>query len=275
MIAISLTLSISAQENQLKLIDSFNRTNLEELRSRFNSVGLEMVKTPNSKILVRIYGGESESFARPYIYGSLIKSIWKNFLKLPLEKLDIQFCNINNEPFLINSYLVEADANIETCEENLKMPQKAVLFESAYFDGNDFSASKIDFNSVENEYPATEYTIGAYSEFAQNILKKFLEDSIESKVYIIGYLDTNFETDGNGKVIAKNQHNLNKKSRLKKMFQAAHKQLIKNGFSNSQIKMMDGGYVNISRRLEFWFVPKGSEIPKPKPDYVPKKNRKK
>ncbi len=63
LIAISLTLSISAQENQLKLIDSFNRTNLEELRSRFNSVGLEMVKTPNSKMLVKIYGGESEEFA--------------------------------------------------------------------------------------------------------------------------------------------------------------------------------------------------------------------
>ncbi len=266
-----LTLLISAQDSQLKLFDSAGQEPLEFLRMRIDSIGREVVKTSDSKLLVRIYGGDNKTFARPYNYGSSIKSIWKNFLKHPPEKLEIQFCNINNEPFLMKYYLVQANANIETCEENLKIPQKTVLFESSYFDGNIFSTSIIDFNSVENEYPATEYTIGSYSEFALNILKKFLKDSPESKVYIIGYLDTNFETDDNGKVIAKNLRNLDKKSRLNKMFQATHKELLKNGFSNSQIKMIDGGYVNFSRKLEFWFVPKGGVIPKPKPDYLPQR----
>jgi hypothetical protein len=36
--------------------------------------------------------------------------------------------------------------------------------------------------------------------------------------------------------------------------------------------MIEGGYVNGSEReSEFRFVPKGGEIPKPKPDHFPKK----
>lgn len=271
LIALTLTLSISAQFSQPKLIDSFAQEPIDSFRSRIDWVGREMEKTPNSKLLVRIYRGESKTYSLPYIYSSLIKSIWKHFLQLPPEKIEIQFCNINNEPFLMKYYLAQANANIETCEENLKMPQKTVLFESSYFDATDFSSSKINFNSIEQSYPGVEGSEGTFSEFALNILKKFLKDSPESKVYIIGYLNTNFETDGNGKVIAKNLRNLDKKSRLNKMFQAAHKELLKNGFSNSQIKLIDGGYVNLSRKLEFWFVPKGGVIPKLKPDDLPRR----
>ncbi len=50
--------------------------------------------------------------------------------------------------------------------------------------------------------------------------------------------------------------------------------MIKNGFNGSRIELVEGGYISGDgeRRLEFWFVPKDSDIPKPKPDAFPKKN---
>ncbi len=271
-----LTISISAQDNQPKLVDEFGEMPLDEMRARVNNLALEVNQLPNSKALIKIYGGQQYSFASAYIRGSLMKSIWGNFVKLPTEKLLIQFCSINKEPIRTKFFVVRKNDKVEPCDENLIAPKETVLFETSYFDLNDFSASKIDFNSIEHNYPAVEGTEGDYSEFAQNILKKFLKDSPESKIYIIGYLNSNFEIDENGKFISRNRNNLDKKSHLNKMFQAAHRELLKNGFSTSQIKMIDGGYINKSqRRLEFWFVQKGGAIPKPKPDYFPKKKRSK
>ena len=60
------------------------------------------------------------------------------------------------------------------------------------------------------------------------------------------------------------------------MMQAAKNELIKNGFKNSQIVLIDGGYRSSEmnsegeRKLEFYFVPNGGEIPKPTPDYFQK-----
>jgi hypothetical protein len=51
----------------------------------------------------------------------------------------------------------------------------------------------------------------------------------------------------------------------------AKTKFIKNGINPAQIETINGGYVDDKRRLEFWFVPKGGEIPKPKPDYFPKR----
>ncbi len=51
----------------------------------------------------------------------------------------------------------------------------------------------------------------------------------------------------------------------------AKKELIKNGIKSSQIETIKSGYSNGKRRLEFWLVPKGGEIPKLKSNYFPKK----
>ncbi len=50
--------------------------------------------------------------------------------------------------------------------------------------------------------------------------------------------------------------------------------LTKNGIDEKRIVLVKGGY-KFGRRMELWFVPKGGEIPKPKPDYFPKKKRSK
>ncbi|HEY0460723.1 MAG TPA: hypothetical protein VGC97_16415 [Pyrinomonadaceae bacterium] len=272
-----LAISISAQteENKPKLIGEFGTMPLDEMRFRVGELTREVNKLPNSKALIKIYGGQEYSFTSAYVRGSLMKSIWGNFVKYPAEKLLIQFCNINKEPIRTEFFVVRENDEVEPCDENLIVPKETVLFESAYFESNDFAVPKIPFNSVENEYPSVEDTVGAYSEFALNILNSFLKDSPQRKVYIIAYLQTNFEEDKNGKIIIGKPGGSDKKSYAQKMFRAARKELLKNGFSPSQIMTIDGGYVDGNgRRLEFWFVPAGGIIPKPKPDYFPKKKAK-
>ena len=93
-------------------------------------------------------------------------------------------------------------------------------------------------------------------------------------IYIVSYLQTNLEEleTKKGKEKFRKLRNLDKKNVAKKMLQEAKEKLIENGIEISRIKTLDGGYVDDWRKLEIWFVPKGGEIPKPKPDYFPKKN---
>lgn len=276
LVALFLTVSISAQKNQPVLIDEFGKMSNHDLMFRIDNFAVEVNKIPNSKALVRISGGNKDYFGSPYIRGSLIKSGWENNRKYPAEKLLIQFCNVNEGTVYTHFFIVRDDDKVETCNENLIAPKQTVLFERvSYIDDIYFESPEDAFDSIEDTYLDYETSPPQYSEFALNILKRLLKDSPESKVYIIAYLLTNFEQDEYGKIIVKSSR-LDKKSYTQKMFRAARKELLKNGFSASQIVTIDGGYVNGNqRRLEFWFVPKGDEIPKPKPNYFPKKKRSK
>lgn len=105
-----------------------------------------------------------------------------------------------------------------------------------------------------------------------------MNESPESKVYVIAYLGVNVEeilVDKNGKATVKSRRKLDKKSVTKELFLNARNELIKNGIKPSQIETIEGGYIDDKRKLEFWFVPKGGEIPKPKPTYFPKKKQNK
>lgn len=196
-----------------------------------------------------------------------MKAVWENNLKHPPEKLLIQFCNINKEPIQTKFFIVRENDKVEICDENLTVPKETVLFENVYFYSSEFKL--IPLESIVVEYG---FGDGEYSAYAQKVLKKMLKESPESKIYIITYLKTEIVTDENGKIIAKNKGGFDKQSVSKRMVKAVRAELIKNGFSPSQIVIFEGGYVNGSeRKSEFWFVPKGGEIPKPKPDYVPKK----
>jgi hypothetical protein len=265
--------SIAAQDNQPKLIDEFGKTSLEDMMARVVHLGSETSKSPNLRALIRIYGGKEKSFAFPYVYGSLIKGYWQNTVKFPPEKLIIQFCNINNEPFWMKSYLVQENNNLETCEENLSAPNETTLFEtSTFYD------SKIKFTPIEEDYVEIDGW-GEYSVYAQNILKRLLDYSSESKIYLVGYLGTNFfesfKPNNKGEYEKKENRNLDKPNKLMRAFQQVETELIKNGINKSRIIKINGGYRDSALEIEFWFVPDGGAIPKPKPDYVPKKKRNK
>jgi hypothetical protein len=261
--------SIAAQENQPLLIDEFGSIPLGETMARIDQFAVVMANTPNSKALARIYGGQGESFVSAYVRGSVIKGYWNNSRRFPAERLSIQFCNINKEPIFTQFFIVRENDKVETCDENLTVPKETVLFEGVYFYSPTFKLTPQENTPVEHG-PSE----GEYSGYAQNILKRLLNEAPESKVYIIAYLQTNFKTDYEGKIISRKISGLDKRFLSKRMIQAARNELIKNGFSPAQIVAIDGGYASPDgRRLEFWFVPKGGAIPNPKPDYIPKKTK--
>lgn len=263
-VALLLALSISAQEDQLRLFDEFGEMPLGETMARLQNLAIEIGNTPKSKALIRIYGGQKDSFGFPYLRGSVMKAVWGNTLKHPSEKLLIQFCNINKEPIRTKFFIVRENNKVEICEENLTVPMETVLFENIYF-----YSSKFNLIPLESKVVEYGFADGEYSAYAQKVLQKLLNDSSESKIYIITYLKTEIVTDGNGKILAENK-GFDKQSVSKRMIKVLRAELIKNGFSPSQIVMIEGGYVNGSeRQSEFWFVPKGGAIPKPKPDYIP------
>jgi len=266
-VVLALAFSISAQENQPKLIDEFGNMPLGETMARLQGVMLEVEKIPNSKALIRIYGGREDYFAFSYNRGSMMKAVIKNNLLLPIEKVIIQFCNINQESVYTRFYIVRDNDKLETCDENLTSPKQTVLFDTVGFYSQKFKLTPLEHLIVEHGF-----SDGEYSQFSQDVLKRLLNESPESKLYIIAYLQTNFEEAENGKIIVGKPSRFDKKFYANKMFRVARKELLKNGFSASQIVTINGDYVNGNgRRLEFWFVPQGGEIPKPKPDCIPKK----
>lgn len=267
------TFSISAQNAnaQPELVDEFGNVSLEDRFARMDNLAFQINQTPNSKALVRVYGGDQRSFASPYVYGSVMRSMW-NTRRYSPEKLTIQFCNINNEPFSTRFFKVLENEKVENCDENLSVPKETVLFENVGFYWDKFKLESEESTSFDVVGPSD----GEYSQFARDVLKKFLKDSPESEVYVIAYRKTNFETDDSGKVLSKSLKNLDPKSYTDKMLRNARSSLIKSGIPAKQIVVIDGGFRNSTEReLEFWFVPQGGKIPKAKPDYIPKKKRKK
>lgn len=161
-------------------------------------------------------------------------------------------------------------AALPKCGKTFEIPKQSVVFDRASFYTGDSKLIPLEDFSIG----IGEAADGQYSRSAWKAIKGVLDKSPESKVYVIVYLGTNPETvfeDENRKTIIK----LDRKSLADRMLLNAKKELVKNGIKSSQIETIKGGYMNGKRRLEFWFVPKGGEVPKPKPDYYPKKKRSK
>ena len=266
LVVLVLAISISAQTEDQKpvLLDEFGRVSLEEIMLRLDMFINESSKTPNSKGHIRIYGGNENCFLCRYGFGSLLDAYLKNTRKFSIEKYSIDYCDETGENRRTALYLLPPSAELPKCAETLEMPKNSVLFDSAYFFYENIKPLPLENSNIE---------IGPQNgEYSLNVLKKvksLLDKSPESKIYIVGYLSTNEKTkfeDKNGETIEKTTRNLDKKSLVKKKFQNAKREFIKNGINSSQIETIEGGYVNGERKLEFWFVPKGGEIPKPKSD---------
>ena len=194
----------------------------------------------------------------------------KNTRKILSEKYLIEHCVENEEELRTEFYLLPKTAKLPECEKTLEIPKKSSLFDKVHF-----------ISADEKLLPLEDYYIdvidtarGAYSRNALKAVKENLDKSPENKIYVIAYLGTNPEEnyeEENGKTIRK----LDKKALAKKMLLNARNEIIKNGIKPFRIETIDGGYVEGRRILEFWLVPKGSEIPKPKPDYFSKKKLRK
>jgi hypothetical protein len=267
------SMSARTEAQDIPLFAQFGRTNLEEIMAIIDAVMSESDRNPETKVLFKVNGGNENCFTCYYSRGSLITAYLKNSRKISSDKYLIQYCNDEKEGLLTQLYLLPKHAKLPDCNKTLKIPQNATLFDKIYFENNDnklFALEDIYVDVIASSH-------GEYSRNALKAVKDILDKSPESKIYILVYLGTNKEEiheDKNGTSTEKTIRNSDKKSLAKEMFLNAKKELIKNGVKPLQIEKVNGGYIDGKRELQFWFVPKGGESPKPKPDYFPKKSRK-
>ena len=263
------TTAIYAQIEPQKpiLIDEFGKLNAEESFARLDYLTIQLSKNKDLKAVIRINGGSENCYFCHYWRGSYTSAILKS-RKHPLDKFTIEYCN-ENEDLRFQFYLMSPTSSLPACNQTLETPKRSVLFETVHF----YSTSQIA--PLENTLVAsTSLADGEYSIKALRAVKSILDKESESKIYVVVYLGTNLEEgyyDKKKGYIEKEIRNLDKKSLVKKLTQNVKKEFVKNGIQPSQIEIIAGGYVEGERKLEFWFVPKGGEIPKPKPNYFPKR----
>lgn len=256
-------------EQKITMLDEFGKVSLEDLAARLDYLRNELEKNPTNKAVIKIYGGQEDFFAFPYIRGAVVKAYLKNNRKLSVENFSIQFCNVNQESIRTQFFLVEKNEQIALCNESLTVPEKTVLFENLYFYFDSTFSSKKPFEETFIDVVGSSEQ--EYSQTSQNALLNLLRKSPESKIYLIGYLGTNFYTRGNGEEVRK----LDKPKTLNKIFKQIETEFIQSGIDASRIIKINGGYQDSAKNVEIWFAPKDGEVPKPKPDYFPKKRQSK
>lgn len=274
LVVLFLAFPIFAQSEKQKIepFDEFDQISLEEIMARLDNLIFTASQNPNTKALVRIYGGSKNCFLCHYKRGSLIDAYLKNTRKFSTDKYLIEWCNEKDEERRTQLFVLPINAERPKCDDSLEIPKYSVLFDILPFYDQRNNLLPLENSYIEIGVSAN----GEYSLAALKKVKEILDKSPESKIYVIAYLGTNLEDgfyDEKKGYIDKKIRRLDKQSTANKLITNARNELIKNGIKFSQIKTVNGGYVDDRRKLEFWFVPNGGEIPKPKPDYFPKKKR--
>ncbi len=130
----------------------------------------------------------------------------------------------------------------------------------------------VELTDSVDSYLSTKGVDKAVTEASKTFLTELLIKSPDSKIYLISYAGRYFkpsEDESENEIVSKTDSPTVNNRDLKKIKDA----LTKKGIELSRIIVLKGGQSNYTRKIEFYFVPKNSEIPKPKPHYIPKKKR--
>lgn len=264
-----------AQTTQEKpvLIDEFSIESDETVMARADSVifssgihSLSNNSNPKTRLKVIISGNTNEHYSTFYRYASRLSGYFIKNRGISSEKFSFDFCKTDEE-FKIQFFSYSANQEFPKCRRELKSPEKTTLFDNI---GSDFP--KLSLIPADTYFYDIGPSEGEYSKFALDALSEILKKQPSSKVIVIGYLNANGKRNGNDKWTLKTG-NFDKKSELKEIFVRTKILLTQTGIKAHQIQFIDGGYMNNSKRLEFWFQPEGGAIPNPKPDYFPKRKR--
>lgn len=272
---LSLAILSFAQTKEEKpvLIDEFSAENNETVMARADYViissgihSLSINHNPNARLKVRISGKTNQHYSTFYRYASRLSGYFIKNRGLSSEKFSFDFCETDEE-FKIQFFSYFANRKFPKCRKELQAPETTTLFDDI---GSSFpELSLIPADTYFYDISPSE---GEYSKFALDALSEILKKQSSSKVIVIGYLNANGKSNGNDKWTLKTGH-FDKKSELKEIFVRTKNLLTQNGIEAHQIQFIDGGYMNNSKSLEFWFVPEGGALPKAKPDYFPKNKR--
>ena len=226
----------------------------------------EEYKTNNSRILLRIEGGGA--FLYPFMWGARMKAHLVGNLGFDSRNIQVQNCDLDGREIKAQFFLIPEKAIIPFCNDTIPVPQKTFRYSVRGYDNPHLEADEV-YSIPDKE--------GAISKTYYKLLKELLNKSPESKLLLIGYLGTNFYNEyrhkKNGDLVDFPFRKIDKPILMRKMLQENVASFTKQGVAQTRISTINGGYKDSTRIVEIWFVPKGGEIPKPKPDYFPKRKR--
>ncbi|MCA1625826.1 MAG: hypothetical protein LC768_16735 [Acidobacteria bacterium] len=262
-----LATAIFAQGEEQKPIeiDDFGTLPLGDLSARMDGFRNAFKNSKNSSALIKIYGGTKEWLSLPYIRKAIFEAYFLNLNReIEKDKLIIQLCDVGEPEIRTQFFLIPQGVKIEKCEENFSPPKTTALIKSEWL----FPLAYTD------DYLGTRGIDEATTEALYSFITRLVKKSPESKVYIIGYAGRFFESAGDEseKEVVSGIDSIKVNDKALKQIKNA---ILRKGIIASRIIAVRGGYKDNHREVEFWFVPKGGEIPKPKPDYFPKKKRSK
>lgn len=241
----------SQEDGNLRKVDEFGVINQEDLSARLDIFTQELKLAPTLKAYIIVYKGEKNSAASVYKRSALIKQYFKNAYNFDLSRI------------IVDTGKIDTEEKVELYVTN--NPPSAV--DVVHLPEIDSSKTSL-FGNLSYDLPAEEYECclpGKYAKpMAQASLKVFselLKKHPDSKAYLVSYL-YRFYLNGYGKLDPPDLAN--------KMLREYKNELIKNGVSPARIVEVKGGYRKDFRQVDVWFVPKGSSIPVPKPNYFPK-----
>ena len=242
------TNALLAQADKAVELDDFSQTNSEVLESRLDSVGTILLNNPGASLQIMIYRGESDSLGSPYRMAAVMKNYLNDYRRISND-ISVTHCETGKEE-RVRIWLLPAGASPQICSP----PSPNVFTATRLFD----AFYNFDYGECcrVNEFSEAEGTASL------SALALELKKNLESRTYVYLY-------EGNLKGIS------DKSSLIKKWSRKTIKTLTENGIEPSRITVKYGGRRANSKTMEVWFVPKGGEIPKPKPDYFPKKKRRK
>lgn len=265
----SISILAQTEEQKTVLVDEFGELNSETLSVRIENFRTELQNNPNSKGYVIIYRDKTLPVGFSIRYQVKIQ----NYLTENLGVSQARFEFINgglavekntqlwismdgSRPSIKNSLSEEPEPNKTFLFDEFPYPGKNDVGGCCAIDGYTEEAKKASLDKFAQKLKNQPLNKGYIILYGQNCT-----DCSESAVY-----------SKNGKYLGtKSNIYLDFKTEITKSLLKEKTYLLKNyGIKSSRIIAINGGYKEW-RTMELWIVPKEGEIPKPKPDYFPKK----
>jgi len=263
---------ILAQNKDLpRMIDEFGEVSSEDLTARLEVFSLTISENPNTKGYIIIYRDKALPFGYPIHFGAVIQNFLVKSIRFPRERFEVINGGLRDERktelwlFPNGSKPPIADSINEKLETS-----KSVLFDGfnypTPYDGA--GCCSIDGYTEEAKKASLDY-------FARQ-----LKEQSTVKAYLIFYgqyctdCSSSARYSRNGKYLGVTPDNyFDSPATAARILRKEKNYLLKrHGVDTSKVITINGGYRKW-QAIELWFVPKGGEIPKPKPNTFPKKRR--
>ena len=265
---LSVTIFSQGVEDKIELYDVFGNVAMGDYITRLDALATIIYESNGEKIgLIRVYGSSPD---KDYAYAFQIISAYNTYV-FKFRQYDsnwfrFQNCDLDAKTITTKIFLIPKDSETPKCNETIAVPQQTTRFSTRYYENPHYYFDN-PYPDLSGDFPKTE----------NELLIKLSKKSPDGKIVLIGYLGSNVYRDYESEINEDNDYpEITKPDNPKlinKILKEQKNALIKSGISSSKITTINGGYKDSTRNVEIWFVPKGGEIPKPTPDYFPKKKR--